>query len=510
MVAKESTQLDAETAAALKKTPRKLLIDGKFVDGQAGRTFATVNPSTGKEICQVAEGDAEDIDVAVKAARKAFEGPWRTMPARERGLLLWKFADLIEREAHDLALVETLDNGKPVTVAEGLDIKAAISHIRYYAGWCDKITGSTVPTTGGHNGLGSPATFAYTIKEPIGVVGQIVPWNFPILMMIWKIAPALACGNTIIIKIAEQTPLNGLRIGQLALEAGIPPGVLNVVPGFGTKAGAALAAHTGVDKVAFTGSGPVGRLVAQAASKNIKPVTLELGGKSPAIIWKDVDIDEAALLSHHALFMNAGQSCVAGSRTFVHADIYDEFVKKAAELASKRRVGDPWEQTTEQGPIVNKVQFDKVLNYIRSGEQEGAKILTGGKQKGTEGYFVEPTVITNVEDHFKIAREEIFGPVQSIFKFHTLDEVIKRANDTNYGLGAYLYAKDSNVLLRLAHALKAGSVYINSPGAVDDTLPFGGYKESGIGRDKGGLDAAIHHYTITKTVYQAVDLSKDY
>lgn len=456
----------------------------------------------------MSEGDEEDIDVAVKAARKAFEGPWRKISAKERGYILWKFADLIEREAHDLAIVETLDNGKPREIAENNDIKAAVSHIRYFAGWCDKISGQTLETSGGHNGLGSPATFGYTIKEPIGVVGQIVPWNFPVLMMVWKIAPALACGNTIVIKIAEQTPLNGLRIGQLALEAGIPPGVLNVIPGIGAKAGAALAKHPGVDKVAFTGSGPVGRLVAQAASKNIKPVTLELGGKSPAIVWKDVDVTEAATLAHWALFANMGQSCIAGSRTFVHEDIHDEFVKKAAELASNRKVGNPLHSGIEQGPIVSKVQFDKVMDYIKSGQQEGATIHTGGKQKGTDGYFVEPTVFSDVQDHFRIAKEEIFGPVQSIIKFKTLDEVIKRANETNYGLGAYLYAKDTNVITRLAHAIKAGSVFVNCPGAVDDTLPFGGYKESGIGRDKG--EAALHHYTITKTVYQSIDLSKDY
>jgi aldehyde dehydrogenase (NAD+) len=503
-----ASDYDKETQAALAKTPRKLLIDGQFVDGKAGRTFATIDPSTGKEICKVAEGDAEDIDLAVKAARKAFEGPWRKMAARDRGYLLWKFADLIEREAHDLAIVETLDNGKPVQAAEYGDIKLAVSHIRYFAGWCDKITGSTVETTGGRNELGSPGTFAYTVKEPIGVVGQIVPWNFPILMMVWKIAPALACGNTIVIKIAEQTPLNGLRIGQLALEAGIPAGVLNVIPGFGAKAGAALAAHPDVDKVAFTGSGPVGRLVASAASKNIKPVTLELGGKSPSIVWKDVDVTEAATLSHWALFSNMGQSCVAGSRTFVHEDIYDEFVKKATDLASSRKVGNPLLNGIEQGPIVSKVQFDKVMNYIKAGQDEGATIHTGGKQSGKEGYFVEPTVFSDVEDHFKIAKEEIFGPVQSIFKYSTLDEVIKRANATNYGLGAYLYAKDINVITRLSHAIKAGSVFVNSPGSGDDTLPFGGYKESGVGRDKG--EAALHHYTITKTIHQTINLSSKY
>src|SRR5450755_148730 len=413
-----------ESQAAVSAT--KLLINGQWVNSESGKTFATINPTTGKEICQVAEADAADVNKAVKAARAAFNGPWRKMSGSERGRLLNKLADLIERNAEELARLESLDNGKPFAVAKAADLTLTVACYRYYAGWADKLQGKTIPVNGDY--------FTYTKHEPVGVVAQIIPWNFPLLMQAWKLGPALATGCTVVMKPAEQTPLTALRVGELALEAGFPPGVLNLLPGYGPTAGAALARHMDVDKVAFTGSTEVGHLVMKAAAEsNLKRVTLELGGKSPNIIFADANMDQAIEGAHFALFFNQGQCCCAGSRTFVEEKCYDEFVEKSAARAKKRTVGNPFDKNTEQGPQVDQDQFNKVMGYIDSGKSEKAKLVCGGNRVGDRGYFIEPTVFADVQDNMRIAEEEIFGPVQSIIKFKDLDEVVERANKTVYG-----------------------------------------------------------------------------
>src|SRR5271156_5948025 len=394
----------------------KLLINNQWVASESGRTFATVNPSTGEEICQVAEADAADVDKAVQAARAAVEhGPWRKMNASARGRLLNRLADLIEHNADQLARLESLDNGKPVSVAKAVDVAKTVACYRYFAGWADKVQGKTIPIDGDF--------LCYTRHEPIGVVGQIIPWNYPMLMQSWKLAPALATGNTVVMKPAEQTPLSALRIGELIVEAGFPEGVVNLLPGFGPTAGAAIARHMDVDKVAFTGSTEIGRLILEAAARsNLKRVTLELGGKSPNIIFEDTDLDEAVEGAHLGLFSNQGQICCAGSRVFVEEKIYDRFVEKSVTRAQKRTVGDPFDPKTEQGPQVDQAQFDRVMGYIESGQSEGATLACGGKRVGNRGYFVEPTVFADVQDDMKIAREEIFGPVMSVIPFKNLDE----------------------------------------------------------------------------------------
>src|SRR5215469_2216828 len=396
----------------VKVGPTKLLINNRWVNSASGKTFPTVNPATGEEIAQVAEADAADVDKAVSAARTAFErGPWRNkISAAERGNLLNRLADLIEKNADELARLEALDNGKPYKVAKAADLPLTIACYRYYAGWADKVQGKTIPIGGNY--------FCYTKHEPVGVVGQIIPWNFPLLMQAWKLAPALATGNTVIMKPAEQTPLSALRVGELILEAGFPEGVVNLLPGFGPTAGAAIARHADIDKVAFTGSTEVGQLVMEAAAKsNLKRVTLELGGKSPNIIFADTNIDEAVEGAHFGLFFNHGQCCCAGSRVFVEEKIYKEFVEKSGARAKKRTVGDPFDPNTEQGPQVDQAQFDKVMDYIGSGRQQGAKLVCGGDRVGNKGYFIQPTVFADVQDDMKIAQEEIFGPVMSILKF---------------------------------------------------------------------------------------------
>jgi aldehyde dehydrogenase (NAD+) len=409
----------SETSGATVALPElKLLIGNRWVTSESGRTFATINPSTGEEICQVAEADVEDVDNAVRAARAAFEhGPWRKMRASERGRLLYRLADLIETHAEELARLESLDNGKALSIARAVDVAKTVACYRYFGGWADKIQGKTIPIDGDY--------LCYTRHEPIGVVGQIVPWNFPMLMMAWKLAPALATGNTVVLKPAEQTPLSALRIGQLIVEAGFPEGVVNVLPGFGPTAGAAIARHMDVDKVAFTGSTEVGHLIMEAAAKsNLKPVTLELGGKSPNIVFEDVDLDEAVEGAHMGLFSNQGQSCCAGSRVFVEETIYERFVEKSIAHAQKRVVGDPFDPKTELGPLIDRTQFDRVMSYVESGRSEGAKLACGGERIGTRGHFIRPTVFAEVQDEMKIAREEIFGPVMSVISFKSLDEVV--------------------------------------------------------------------------------------
>src|SRR5271154_326658 len=402
-----------ESPVAIQAT--KLLINNRWIASESGKTFGTINPSTGEEICQIAEADSADVERAVKAARAAFEhGAWRKMPASRRGLLLHRLADLIEQNADELATIESLDNGKPFAIAKAVDVAATVGCFRYFAGWADKIHGKTIPVDGDY--------FCYTRHEPIGVVGQIIPWNFPMLMLAWKLAPALATGNTVVMKPAEQTPLSALRIGELIVEAGFPEGVVNLLPGFGPTAGAAIARHMDVDKVAFTGSTEVGRLIMEAAAKsNLKRITLELGGKSPNIIFADTDLDEAVEGAHLGLFVNQGQSCCAGSRVFVEEKIYDQFVEKSVARARKRRVGDTLDPRTDQGPPVDQTQFDRVMGYIESGRDEGARLACGGERVGDRGYFVQPTVFSDVQDGMKIAREEIFGPVMSIIAFKDTD-----------------------------------------------------------------------------------------
>lgn len=479
-----------ENAVALPEP--KLLIGNRWVASELGRTFATINPATGEEICEVAEADAADVEQAVRAARSAFElGPWRSMCASERGRLLHRLADLIESNGNELARLESLDNGKPVSVARAVDVAKTVACYRYFAGWADKVHGKTIPIDGDF--------LCYTRHEPIGVVGQIIPWNFPMLMMAWKLAPALATGNTVVLKPAEQTPLTALRIGELILEADFPEGVVNVLPGFGPTAGAAIASHMDVDKVAFTGSTEVGHLIMEAAAKsNLKPVTLELGGKSPNIIFADVDLDAAVEGAHMGLFSNQGQSCCAGSRVFVEESIYDEFVERSTARASKRIVGDPFDPRTELGPLVDQAQFDKVMSYVESGRNAGATLACGGNRIGNRGYFIQPTVFADVQDDMQIAREEIFGPVMSIISFKSLDEVIARANRTKYGLAAAVWTRDIKKALAVANGVRAGTVWVNCYNVMDTRSPFGGFKQSGIGRELG--EYGLQQYTQVKSV----------
>lgn len=479
-----------EMRAAVSAT--KLLINNQWVDSASGKTFPTINPATGEVICQVAEADAADVDCAVRAARDAFEhGSWRKTAASERGRLLNRLADLIERHADELARLESLDNGKPYAVASAADLPLTIACYRYYAGWADKVQGRTIPINGNY--------FCYTRLEPVGVVGQIIPWNFPLLMQAWKLAPALATGNTVVMKPAEQTPLTALRVGELILEAGFPPGVVNLLPGYGPTAGAAIARHMDVDKVAFTGSTEVGRLIMEASAKsNLKRVTLELGGKSPNIVFADADLDQAIEGAHFALFFNQGQCCCAGSRLFVEETAYDEFVERSATRARRRTVGDPFDPATEQGPQVDQDQYNKVMRYIESGKKEGARLVCGGGSVGDRGYFIQPTVFADVKDDMTIAREEIFGPVMSVIKFRDIGDVVQRANRTEYGLAAAVWTRDIGKAHAIADNVRAGTVWINCYDVFDAAAPFGGFKQSGMGRELG--EYGLQQYTEVKTV----------
>jgi aldehyde dehydrogenase (acceptor) (EC 1.2.99.3) len=480
------------TKEDLKIKPGKLFIDGKWVNSVSGKTFDTLNPATEEVITSVAEGGKADIDLAVAAARKAFEeGSWKKTDARDRGKVLLRIMELIDKNREELALLETLDNGKPISETTNADIPLAIDCFLYYAGWADKIHGETIPVRG--------EFFNYTLREPVGVVGQIIPWNFPLLMAAWKIAPALACGNTVILKPAEQTPLTALRLGEICQEAGLPDGVLNIVPGYGPTAGAALAEHMDVDKIAFTGAHTTGRIIMQAASKNLKQISLELGGKSPNIVFADSDIDSAVDGAMTGIFFNQGEVCCAGSRLFLEKSIHEEFVDKLSNKAASMRVGNPEDAETQMGAQVSKEQFDKILGYIDIGKREGAKLVTGGERCGEKGYFIRPTIFDAVDNNMKIAREEIFGPVVSAITFDDVGEVVRQGNLSIYGLAAAVWTRDIKKAHRLARDLKAGTIWINTYNTLDAASPFGGFKQSGFGRELGVH--ALELYTQIKSVW---------
>ncbi|MGD9538435.1 MAG: aldehyde dehydrogenase family protein [Alphaproteobacteria bacterium] len=477
----------------------QLLIDGRRVDAKSGKRFPIYNPATGDVIAQAAEADAADVDLAVKAARRAFEsGAWpRTTPS-ERGRLLWRLADLVEEHLEELAELESLDNGKPVAVACVADVPLTVDMFRYMGGWATKLNGTTIS-------LSLPGEYhSYTLREPVGVVGQIIPWNFPLLMAAWKIAPALAAGCTVVLKAAEQTPLSALRLAELITEAGFPNGVVNVLAGYGETAGAALAAHDGVDKVAFTGSTEVGKLIVKAATGNLKKVSLELGGKSPAIIFDDADLERAIPGAASAIFFNHGQCCCAGSRLYAHAKVFDKVLEGVSAEAKKIRLGSGLDANTDMGPLVSDEQFSRVTGYIESGVAEGAKVVAGGKRHGERGYFVQPTVLTDTKPTMKVVQEEIFGPVVCAERFTDadLDAMAKVANDTVYGLAASVWTRNIGLAHKMAKRVRSGTVWINCHNVFDAALPFGGYKQSGWGREMG--EFVFANYLETKAVTVAL------
>ncbi|KAE9380287.1 aldehyde dehydrogenase [Stipitochalara longipes BDJ] len=470
--------------------PTGLFINNEWVKGVDGKTFETINPATEEVICSVHEATEKDVDIAVAAARKAFEGSWRKETPENRGKLLVNLANLIEKNADLLAAVESLDNGKAIGMAK-VDVGMVAGCLRYYGGWADKIEGKVIDT--------NSDTFSYTRQEPIGVCGQIIPWNFPLLMWAWKIGPAVATGNTVVLKTAEQTPLSALVAANLVKEAGFPPGVINIISGFGKIAGAAISSHMDIDKVAFTGSTVVGRQIMKAAAgSNLKKVTLELGGKSPNIIFNDADIENAISWVNFGIFFNHGQCCCAGSRVYVQSGIYDKFVQRFKERATANKVGDPFAADTFQGPQVSQLQYDRIMGYIQEGKKAGATIVTGGERHGDKGYFIQPTIFSNVTEDMKIMQEEIFGPVCSIAKFETEEEIIKTGNNSTYGLAAAVHTQNLNTAIRVSNQLRAGTVWVNQYNMLHHQVPFGGYKESGIGRELG--EAALANYTQTKSV----------
>jgi aldehyde dehydrogenase (NAD+) len=485
----------AQTPTSSVRLPEpRLFIDGRFVDALSGKTFPTFNPATEAVIAEVAEADRADVDLAVAAARRALEeGAWSTLSARDRGRALFRIAALIDANREELARLESLDNGKPFSEALNVDVAQAAEIFAYYGGWADKVRGETIPVGGNF--------LAYTLREPYGVCGQIVPWNFPLLMAAWKLAPALACGNVSVLKPAEQTPLSALRLAELIAEADLPAGVVNVLPGYGPTAGAALAEHPDVDKIAFTGSTEVGRVIQRAAAGNLKSVSLELGGKSPNIVFADADLEAAVAGAMGSIFFNQGEVCCAGSRLFLEDSVHDEFVAALKEKAEALVVGDPQSPETGMGAQVSEEQFTKILGYIEDGKRSGARLVTGGERAAERGWFVRPTIFDRVTNDMRIAREEIFGPVVSAIRFRDADEAIRLGNDTTYGLAAAVWTRDIGKAHRAARALKAGTVWVNCYNVFDAAVPFGGYKESGIGREMGAQ--ALELYTETKAVWVA-------
>ncbi len=495
-IALPEVELSDPTRAFLERTPKRLLIGNQWVEPQSGKTFCTFNPATGQPLAEVAEAGPQDVEAAVAAAREAFDqGPWRSMPASDRGRLMWKLADLIEANTQQLAELETLDNGKPLRVSTNGDLSTVVKHFRYYAGWAGKIHGKTIPVS-------YPDHHVYTLREPMGVVGLIVPWNFPLVMCAWKLGPALATGNTCVLKPAEETPLTALRLGELIVEAGFPPGVVNILTGPGVPTGSEITGHMEVDKVSFTGSTEVGRKVMAAASQsNLKKVSLELGGKSPNVIFADADLEAAIKGSHWACFSSAGQECTAGTRLFVEAPVYEQVVEGLIEQAQRVRMGNGFDKV-HLGPIISAQQLERVTGYIESGRTNGAEMLTGGERLGgelAEGYFLSPTIFAHDDDSLELVQEEIFGPVMALAKFSDWDELVQRANSTRYGLASGAWTKDVSKAHRFAREVKAGTVWINTYGLYDAAAPYGGMRESGFGREMG--QEALDLYSQTKTVW---------
>ncbi|KAH7234308.1 aldehyde dehydrogenase domain-containing protein [Fusarium solani] len=471
--------------------PTGLFIDNEFI-AASGDAFTVINPATEEDIATFTGASSNDVNAAVTATRRAFEGEWSELPAAERGNLLMKLANLIDRDRELLASIDAMNNGKTFSAALNVDIAASHNVFKYYAGTADKLSGSTVETY--------PSKFAYVLREPLGVCGQIIPWNFPFMMLAWKVAPALACGNTIVLKPAEQTPLSALYFGKLVVEAGFPPGVVNIVPGLGSVTGKALAEHLDVDKIAFTGSTTTGRAIMRSAASNLKNITLECGGKNPSIVFDDADLDQAAKWCHVGIMDNQGQTCISTSRIYVQEGVYDRFIEKFTEVTRKHHLlGDPFDADTWQGPQISKAQYEKVLSYIEEGKKSGARLVYGGATHGQKGYFIEPTIFADTTEDMKIVQEEIFGPVVVISKFKTFDEVLSKANNSCYGLSAAVFTENITKGHKMARRLQAGMVFLNSSGDTHYGVPFGGYKSSGVGRELGHY--ALDAYTQTKAVH---------
>jgi phenylacetaldehyde dehydrogenase len=497
MTAMTAIERAGQQQASLAKAAQRLLIDGKWVESASGKTFPTFNPATGEVLTQVAHGGADDIDAAVRAARRAFENPaWRQMNANDRTRLLLRLADLIERDADELAVLECMNNGKPAKLTRLVEVEGSIKTFRYFAGWPTKFGGETLPVSP----RGGARILNYTTREPVGVAGLIIPWNYPLSMAAWKVAPALAAGCTVILKPAEQTPLTALRLGELALEAGIPEGVFNIVTGFG-DAGAALVEHPGVDKIAFTGSTEVGKAIVRASAGNLKKISLELGGKSPQIVFPDADIEAAAASIAQGIFFNQGQTCTAGSRLYAHRDCYDRLLSAIVEHAAKLKIGNGLEPETDFGPLISQEQWDRVSGYVAIGSREGAKLIAGGRRPPNleKGYFFEPTVFADTDAKMRIVREEIFGPVLSALSWTDEADLIRQANDSEYGLSAGIWTNNLKSAHRTAAALQAGTVWVNCFNLVDPATPFGGFKQSGWGREHGRQ--AMEMYSETKSVW---------